>query len=59
MGGFEAWPYDWGYDMFTKRDLPWLLSERPKNQLKESDADILHSTNGQKLLTLVVELGKS
>ena len=31
---------------------------RPNKQLKESDADILHPTNGQKLQTPVVELGK-
>jgi hypothetical protein len=31
---------------------------RPNKQLKESNADILHPTNGQKLQTPVVELGK-
>ena len=30
----------------------------PNKQLKDSDAEILHPTNGQKLLTPVVELGK-
>jgi hypothetical protein len=32
---------------------------RPNKLLKESDADYLHPTNGQKQLTPFVELGKA
>jgi hypothetical protein len=49
----------WGYGAFTKSDLSWLPSERPKKQLEESDADICIQPNGQKQLTPVVELGKA
>jgi hypothetical protein len=38
--GPKTWHYYWGYWALTKRDLSWLPSERPNNQLKESDADI-------------------
>jgi hypothetical protein len=58
-GGPKAWHYYWDYGALTRQDLSWLLSERPNKQLKESDADILHPTNGQKQLTPVVELGKA
>jgi hypothetical protein len=36
-GGSKTWHYYW---VLTKMDLSWLFSERPKKQLKESDADI-------------------
>jgi hypothetical protein len=56
-GGPKAWHYYWCYGVLTNRGLLWLPSERPNKQLKESDADVY--TNGQKLLTAVVKLGKS
>ena len=42
----------------ARKGLSWPPSERPKKQLKVSEADI-HPTNGHKLLTPVVELEKA
>jgi hypothetical protein len=57
-GGTKTWHYYWGYGMLTKRDLSWLSYERPKKQLRESDAVISTQPTGQKQL-IVVELGKA
>ena len=55
-GVLKVWHSYWGYGIFTKRDLSWLPSERPKGIYVR--CRYLHSTNGQKQLTPVVELGK-
>jgi hypothetical protein len=39
-GMSQTWHYYRGYGVLTKRDLSWLLFERPNKQLKESDEDI-------------------
>jgi hypothetical protein len=39
-GGLKACHYNWGYGALRKMNLPWLPSERPNKQLKESDEDI-------------------
>lgn len=59
-GDPKAWLYYWCYGGLTKRGLSWLPSKRPNEQLKDwLRCRYLFLTNGQKLLTPVVELGKS
>jgi hypothetical protein len=38
-GGSKAWPCYWCYGVLTDRSLTWLPSERPSEQLTETDAD--------------------
>jgi hypothetical protein len=40
----KIWHYFWGCGVLTKRGLSWLPSERPNNQLRESDEDIYTKT---------------
>jgi hypothetical protein len=51
--GTKAWHYYWCYDVLTDRSPAWLSSERPYQQLSETDADTYTQPG-----TPMVELGE-
>jgi hypothetical protein len=57
-GGSEAWHYYWDNGVLTNRDLSW-LPLKAQQVAERLRCRYLYPSNGQKLVTPVVELGKS
>jgi hypothetical protein len=56
--GLKAWHYYWCYGVLTNKGLSLLPSKKAQKAAERVRYKYLYTTNGQKLVSTVVELGK-